>query len=73
AVALTDALAAEEDVERAFRAYTKARYLRTARVQLTARMMGEIYHAEGVRRELRNHVLSTTDLREGMSWLYGGP
>ena len=73
AVALADALAAEADVERAFRAYTKARYLRTARVQLTARMMGEIYHAEGVRRELRNHVLSTADLREGMSWLYGGP
>ena len=73
AVALADALAAGRDVERAFRAYARARYLRTARVQLTARMMGEIYHAEGVRRELRNHVLSTADLREGMAWLYSGP
>ncbi len=73
AVALADAFAAEDDVEQAFRAYTQARYLRTARVQLTARMMGEIYHAEGVRRELRNHVLSTAELREGMAWLYGGP
>ena len=73
AVALADALVADDDVERAFRAYTQARYLRTARVQLTARMMGEIYHAEGVRRELRNHVLSTAELREGMAWLYGGP
>ena len=73
AVSLADALAADNDVERAFRSYTQARYLRTARVQLTARMMGEIYHAEGVRRELRNHVLSSAELREGMAWLYGGP
>ena len=73
AVALADALAANDDIERAFRAYAQARYLRTARVQLTARMMGEIYHAEGVRRELRNHVLSSAELREGMAWLYGGP
>ncbi len=73
AVSLADALAADTDVERAFRSYTKARYLRTARVQLTARMMGEIYHAEGIRRELRNQVLSTAELREGMAWLYGGP
>ena len=73
AVSLADALAADNDIERAFRSYTQARYLRTARVQLTARMMGEIYHAEGVRRELRNHVLSSAELREGMAWLYGGP
>ena len=73
AVSLADALAADNDIERAFRSYTKARYLRTARVQLTARMMGEIYHAEGIRRELRNQVLSTAELREGMAWLYGGP
>jgi len=67
------ALAGESDVERAFRRYTEARYLRTARVQLTARLMGEIYHAEGVRRELRNRVLSGAELREGMAWLYDGP
>ncbi len=73
AVALADALAADSDVERAFRSYAQARYLRTARVQLTARLMGEIYHAEGVRRELRNQVLSGAELREGMAWLYGGP
>ena len=73
AVSLADALAADTDIERALRSYTKARYLRTARVQLTARMMGEIYHAEGIRRELRNQVLSTAELREGMAWLYGGP
>ena len=33
------------------------RYLRTARVQLMARVFGEIYHASGVNRELRNQVL----------------
>src|SRR5215216_3582691 len=32
------------DVPAAFRAYQQARYLRTGRVQLTARLYGEIYH-----------------------------
>ena len=76
AVALADALAADKDHERAFAAYTKARYLRTARVQLTSRLMGEVYHAAGVRREVRNQILGERDaaaLREGLAWLYAGP
>ena len=74
AVTLADALAADSDVERAFESYARARYLRTARVQLTARMMGELYHAEGVRRELRNELLAGgAEIREGLAWLYSGP
>src|SRR6188474_2241359 len=47
------------DVPAAFRAYQQARYLRTGRVQLTARFYGEIYHASGVMRELRNRMFQS--------------
>jgi salicylate hydroxylase len=49
--------AAGDDYAAAFRAYNEARYLRTARVQLYARLYGDFYHAEGVRAELRNELL----------------
>jgi 2-polyprenyl-6-methoxyphenol hydroxylase-like FAD-dependent oxidoreductase len=65
--------AAVGDYEKAFKAYQHARYLRTARVQLMARVYGEIYHASGVNRELRNKVLREWTETGGidMSWLYG--
>ena len=59
-----------------FKAYEKTRYLRTGRVQLMARFLGDIYHAEGVARELRNQALSRRTPKQshdGLSWLYGGP
>jgi 3-hydroxybenzoate 6-monooxygenase len=61
------------DYEAAFKKYQELRYLRTARVQLMARVFGEIYHASGVNRELRNKLLREWS-QEGsidMSWLYG--
>jgi 3-hydroxybenzoate 6-monooxygenase len=61
------------DYEAAFKKYRDLRYLRTARVQLMARVFGEIYHASGVNRELRNKLLREWS-EEGsidMSWLYG--
>src|SRR5262245_47351961 len=59
--------------EAAFKKYQELRYLRTARVQLMARVFGEIYHASGVVRELRNKVLRDWMTQGGvdMSWLYG--
>ena len=62
-----------DDYASAFKTYQDMRYLRTARVQLMARVFGEIYHASGVNRELRNQVLSewTTQGGVDMSWLYG--
>ena len=45
------------DYAAAFKKYQELRYLRTARVQLMARVFGEIYHASGVNRELRNKLL----------------
>jgi salicylate hydroxylase len=67
--------AAGEDVATAFRAYNEERYLRTARVQLYARLYGEFYHAEGVRADLRNELLRPVPGKpagEGMAWLYDG-
>jgi len=61
------------DYEAAFKKYSDLRYLRTARVQLMARVFGEIYHASGVNRELRNKLLREWS-EEGsldMTWLYG--
>ena len=45
---------ARGDFAAAFRAYQEARYLRTGRVQIMARVYGEVYHASGVAKELRN-------------------
>jgi 3-hydroxybenzoate 6-monooxygenase len=65
--------AAGGDYAAAFQKYQELRYLRTARVQLMARVFGEIYHASGVVRDLRNKVLRDWMTQGGvdMSWLYG--
>lgn len=64
-----------QDIAAAFRAYQQARYLRTGRVQLTARFYGEIYHASGVMRELRNRMFQSGSEAAGFigtHWLYEG-
>jgi 3-hydroxybenzoate 6-monooxygenase len=63
------------DVQQAFLQYQRVRYLRTGRVQLTARFYGDIYHAAGVQRELRNQLFQSG--REsagfaGLKWMYDG-
>jgi salicylate hydroxylase len=76
AVVLREALRfAPGDVRQAFQKYQQARYLRTGRVQLTARFYGDIYHAAGVQRELRNQMFQNG--REsagfaGLKWMYEG-
>ena len=62
-------------VAQAFQKYQQARYLRTGRVQLTARFYGDIYHAAGVQRELRNQMFqSGTESAgfAGLRWMYDG-
>jgi 3-hydroxybenzoate 6-monooxygenase len=75
AVCLADRVASSGgDYAAAFLAYQQARYLRTGRVQIMARVYGEFYHASGVAKELRNMMLgsrSAADAMEGMAWLYG--
>lgn len=76
AVVLREALrVCRGDIPAAFQKYQQARYLRTGRVQLTARFYGDIYHASGVHRELRNKLFQSG--REsagfaGLQWMYDG-
>ena len=76
AVALADRVAENpDDLPSAFRAYVQQRYLRTARVQIMARVYGDFYHARGPAAELRNQMLRPRTPEEsyaGIDWLYGG-
>ena len=65
---------AQGDFATAFAAYQAARYLRTGRVQIMARVYGEFFHAGGVAKELRNMMLGARtpeDHIAGVEWLYG--
>ena len=77
AVTLSEKVAASpDDLPAAFNAYTQERYLRTARVQIMARVYGDFYHARGVTAELRDMALAgrtPEQSYEGIAWLYGGP
>ncbi len=73
---LADKVAASpDDLPAALRAYVQQRYLRTARVQIMARVYGDFYHARGPAAELRNEMLRARTPEQsyaGVSWLYGG-
>jgi 3-hydroxybenzoate 6-monooxygenase len=77
AVCLADQIGARGgDLAAAFADYEALRVLRAGRVQATARIFGEIYHAAGVRAELRDQWLAGRDpvaAREAMAWLYETP
>lgn len=68
--------AADGDAERAFRAYQDLRVLRTARVQLQSRWIGDhIYHPAGPHAELRNEIMQAKSAEqwfETLQWIYGG-
>ena len=76
AVALADKVSeSPDDLPAAFRAYVQQRYLRTARVQIMARVYGDFYHARGPAAELRNRCWARARRRnpyDGIAWLYGG-
>ena len=65
---------AGSDVDTALRAYEQERYLRTARVTITSRIFGDIIHANGGARDLRNHLLAqrTPETFWEVEWLYRG-
>jgi 2-polyprenyl-6-methoxyphenol hydroxylase-like FAD-dependent oxidoreductase len=63
------------DAAQAFQKYQQARSLRTGRVQLTSRFYGDIYHASGVQRELRNQIFQGGKESAGfagLKWMYQG-
>jgi salicylate hydroxylase len=62
------------DMEAAFALYQKSRIARTARVTLSAREMGRLYHAGGVERLVRNELWKgrgATGFYDALQWLYG--
>jgi salicylate hydroxylase len=74
AVCLADTLASHQrDVGKAFLAYQEIRIPRTARVQRTARLFGEIIHSDGLTVLLRNVLLSKRagDDYTYTDWFYG--
>ena len=75
AVTLGEALRVKDnDFAKAFELYQRSRIARTARVVLSAREMGRIFHAKGVERLVRNELWKgrTPDrFYDAMEWLYG--
>lgn len=76
AVCLAEKIEAKpDDIPAALLDYQNERYLRTARVQLMARVYGDVYHARGPIAELRDNMLrgrTPEQAIEGIAWLYGG-
>jgi salicylate hydroxylase len=75
AVTLREAiLACDHDLVAAFRLYESRRVVRTARVVLSAREMGRLYHASGVERLVRNSLFAgrtPEQYYDRVEWLYG--
>ncbi len=64
----------DRDIEKAFRMYEAIRIPRTARVQLSAREMGRLFHADGAERLVRNSLWkgrTQAQYRQAVDWLYG--
>lgn len=75
AVCLSAELGNSSNWEAAMVAYQQKRYLRTARVQLQSREIGNhIYHPSGAHAELRNAFMRTKtagDWYDALQWIYG--
>ena len=75
AVTLGEALRVNgNDFARAFELYQRSRVARTARIVLSAREMGRIFHARGVERLVRNELWkgrTPERFYDAMEWLYG--
>ncbi len=75
AVTLGEALRVNgNDIGKAFDLYQRSRVARTARIVLSSREMGRIYHASGVERLVRNDLWrgrSPERFYDAMEWLYG--
>ena len=75
AVTLGEALRVNgNDFGKAFELYQHSRVARTARIVLSSREMGRIYHAKGVERLVRNDLWkgrSPERFYDALEWLYG--
>ena len=75
AVTLGEALRVTQfDLVAAFKLYEEARVARAARVVLSVREMGRLYHAKGVERLVRNSLWTARPAEryyDALEWLYG--
>lgn len=75
AVALAHCMGKADTDETALENYQQMRLVRTARVQMNSRLIGEyIYHPDDAKAAVRNHVMqsmSPQDWFEQLNWLYG--
>ena len=75
AVTLGEALrVSDNDFAKAYALYQRSRVARTARIVLSAREMGRIFHAKGVERLVRNDLWKgrrPERFYDAMEWLYG--
>jgi len=73
---LADCIAAANgNYEAAFRRYESARVVRTARVTLESRYIWNVYHSDGINREVYWQMLgerSEADTFQCLAWLYDG-
>lgn len=68
-------VAANGDYEAAFRRYESARAVRTARVTLESRYIWDLYHSDGITRDVYWQMLSErgeADTFQCLAWLYDG-
>jgi 3-hydroxybenzoate 6-monooxygenase len=66
---------AGDDLEAAFRRFESARSVRTARVTLESRAIWDVYHADGIARDVYRQMLgerSEADTFRCVAWLYDG-
>lgn len=74
AVTLGEALRVKQnDIVQAFEMYQRARVARTARIVLSSREMGKLYHAKGIQRMVRNDLWRgrpNQGFYDAMQWLY---
>lgn len=75
AVCLAHCLSQADDVESGLKAYQSKRLIRTARVQMQSRAIGDyIYHPDNAQAAVRDAVMkakSPRDWCETLNWLYG--
>jgi 3-hydroxybenzoate 6-monooxygenase len=76
AVALSHCIGSHDDLEDALQDYQKRRIVKTARVQMNSRLIGDyIYHPDGAQAAVRDHIMqgmTPEDWYRQLGWIYGG-
>src|SRR5262249_32561338 len=71
---MREVTASPDDLHAAFLRYQGKRITRTARIVLSSRELGRLYHAAGVERLVGNEILgckTPADFYRSLDWVYG--